>query len=66
MIDVVFAPETERILSQLKWGLVPHWAKDSDIGNRMINARAETLTEKTIFPRSLQKPKTYYSNKRVL
>jgi putative SOS response-associated peptidase YedK len=49
MIDVVFEPETERILSQLKWGLVPHWAKDSEIGNRMINARAETISEKPSF-----------------
>jgi putative SOS response-associated peptidase YedK len=28
------------------WGLIPSWAKDPSIGNRMINARAETLTEK--------------------
>jgi len=28
------------------WGLIPSWAKDSTIGNRMINARAETLAEK--------------------
>ena len=27
------------------WGLIPHWAADPSIGNRMINARAETLTE---------------------
>lgn len=31
------------------WGLVPGWAKDPTIGNRMINARAETLTEKPSF-----------------
>lgn len=49
MIDVVFEPETERIISQLKWGLVPSWAKDADIGNRMINARSETLREKPSF-----------------
>jgi len=49
MIEVVFEPENERILSPLKWGLVPHWAKDAEIGNRMINARAETLTEKPSF-----------------
>jgi putative SOS response-associated peptidase YedK len=30
-----------------QWGLVPWWAKDISIGNRMINARAETLAEKT-------------------
>ena len=29
-----------------QWGLIPHWAKDPSIGNRMINARAETLAEK--------------------
>jgi putative SOS response-associated peptidase YedK len=33
----------------LKWGLVPRWAKDSAIGNRLINARAETVTEKPSF-----------------
>jgi putative SOS response-associated peptidase YedK len=31
------------------WGLVPSWAKDPSIGNRMINARAETLLEKPAF-----------------
>ena len=28
----------------MRWGLIPHWADDPSIGNRMINARAETLT----------------------
>jgi len=31
------------------WGLVPSWAKDPSVGNRMINARAETLGEKPSF-----------------
>jgi putative SOS response-associated peptidase YedK len=31
------------------WGLIPSWAKDPEIGNRMINARAETLAEKPAF-----------------
>jgi putative SOS response-associated peptidase YedK len=31
------------------WGLIPSWAKDPEIGNRLINARAETLAEKPAF-----------------
>lgn len=31
------------------WGLIPSWAKDPQIGNRLINARAETLAEKPAF-----------------
>jgi putative SOS response-associated peptidase YedK len=38
-----------RELTQLRWGLVPFWAKDPSIGNRMINARAETVAEKPAF-----------------
>lgn len=49
MIEVVFQPETERILSQLKWGLVPSWSKDAATSKGLINARAETLTEKPSF-----------------
>ena len=33
----------------LRWGLIPHWAKDTSIGTRMINARAETVGEKPAF-----------------
>ena len=36
-------------LTRLQWGLVPRWAKDAKIGYKMINARAETLTEKPSF-----------------
>jgi len=39
----------EREVVHLKWGLVPSWSKDPTIGNRMINARAETLAEKPSF-----------------
>lgn len=36
-------------LDVLQWGLVPFWAKDARIGNRMINARAETAAEKPAY-----------------
>jgi len=36
------------------WGLIPMWAKDSTIGNRLINARGETLEEKPAFRGSLK------------
>ncbi len=38
--------EKQRELVMLRWGLIPFWAKDPSIGNRMINARAETVAEK--------------------
>src|SRR5512135_2081791 len=37
------------------WGLIPSWAKDPEIGNRLINARAETLAEKPSFRSSLKR-----------
>ncbi len=42
----------ERQLRVLTWGLVPSWAKDPSIGNRMINARMETVAEKPAYKRA--------------
>lgn len=42
-------------LSMIRWGLIPFWAKDPSIGNKMINARAETVDEKPSFKHSLQR-----------
>lgn len=42
----------ERQLRVLTWGLVPFWAKDPSVGNRMINARMETVTEKPAYRRA--------------
>ena len=39
----------------MRWGLVPFWAKDTKIGARMINARAETVAEKPAFRNALKK-----------
>lgn len=47
--------EKERELVMLRWGLVPSWAKDPAIGNRMINARAETVAEKPSFRTAFRK-----------
>ena len=38
-----------RELVMLRWGLIPFWAKDPSIGNRMINARAETVAVKPAY-----------------
>jgi putative SOS response-associated peptidase YedK len=43
---IVREREDGREAVMAKWGLLPHWAKDSKIAFKMINARAETLTEK--------------------
>lgn len=45
-------PVAERQLRVVRWGLVPFWAKDIKIGSRMINARAETVSEKPAFRRA--------------
>ena len=45
----------ERQLRVLTWGLVPFWAKDPSVGNRMINARMETVAEKPAFRRAFEK-----------
>jgi putative SOS response-associated peptidase YedK len=45
----------KRQLVEMKWGLVPSWAKDSKIGNRLINARAETVAKKPAFRSAFKK-----------
>lgn len=39
----------QRQLTMARWGLIPSWAKDVSVGNRMINARAETVATKPAF-----------------
>ncbi|AFY56398.1 hypothetical protein Riv7116_3958 [Rivularia sp. PCC 7116] len=47
---VLYDSESKKRQCQLlRWGLIPSWSKDSKIGSRMINARAETLAEKPSF-----------------
>ncbi len=47
-VMVITDPRT-RSLDYMLWGLVPSWARDISIGSRLINARAETITEKPSF-----------------
>jgi putative SOS response-associated peptidase YedK len=46
-------PRREMVL--MRWGLIPGWAKDAAIGNRMINARAESLAQKPAFRAALRR-----------
>jgi putative SOS response-associated peptidase YedK len=46
---VVVQRDDRRAVTAYRWGLVPHWAEDPRIGNRMFNARAETLATSPAF-----------------
>jgi putative SOS response-associated peptidase YedK len=39
----------QRVLDAYRWGLIPSWAKEAAIGNKLINARCETVSEKPSF-----------------
>ncbi|HEX7185475.1 MAG TPA: SOS response-associated peptidase [Thermoanaerobaculia bacterium] len=51
----VLSPGEPRTLDLLRWGLVPYWADDLSIGNRMINARSESVAEKPSYRWSFRK-----------
>jgi len=53
ILVVVAGSDGARQLRELRWGLVPRWAKDPKAGNRIINLRAETVREKPTWQRSL-------------
>jgi putative SOS response-associated peptidase YedK len=46
---VLVNEEGKRIMMPMRWGLIPFWAKDEAIGNKMINARIETVAQKPSF-----------------
>lgn len=48
-VPAVVLMDGERRVVMLRWGLVPSWAKDPAIGQRMINAKSETVAEKPSF-----------------
>ena len=54
-VYVVLSDGRARHVTPMHWGLVPRWAKDPSIGNKMINARAETLATKNAFKSAFTK-----------
>lgn len=54
-VPIVAATGEHRVLDSVRWGLVPSWAKDVSIGDRLINARAETVAEKPAYRTSFEK-----------
>lgn len=54
-VPIVLNGEQEREIHTLRWGLIPSWSKDPAMGNRLINARAETVHEKPSFRSSFKK-----------
>jgi putative SOS response-associated peptidase YedK len=51
----VIMEKGQRKIVTMKWGLIPHWAKDATIANKLINARSETVAEKPSFNDSFKK-----------
>ena len=51
---VVYKNSGKRTLTQFRFGLIPSWSKDISIGQKMFNARVETLTEKVSFKKLLK------------
>ncbi len=53
-VPVIIQNGGKNELKIMRWGLVPSWAPDRSIANRMINARAETISEKPSFRRLIE------------
>ncbi len=55
-VPVVYqTKEGERIAELMRWGLVPHWAKEASIGHKLNNARAEGVADKPSFRQALRR-----------
>ncbi len=54
-VYTVIEEDGRRELGTSRWGLIPFWAKDTKIGNKMINARAETIATKNAFRKPFQR-----------
>lgn len=54
-VPVIRLVDGAKQLDSLRWGLIPAWAKDIEIGNKLINARSETAAEKPSFRSAFKK-----------
>jgi len=54
MVPVVVSKDGQRVLAEMKWGLIPFWAKDKKI-KPVINARSESIAEKPFFKQAASK-----------
>jgi putative SOS response-associated peptidase YedK len=54
-IMAVVSDGSQNRLGDLKWGLIPPWAKDPKIGYKLINARAESVADKSSFKRAFRR-----------
>jgi putative SOS response-associated peptidase YedK len=54
-VPIVAVSRDVRVLDRVRWGLVPFWAKDISIGDKLINARSETITEKPAYRRAFER-----------
>ena len=55
IVAIVRPPEDRRLLTTLRWGLIPSWAEDPKVGYKMINARAESVFTSPAFRTSIRK-----------
>src|SRR4051795_8360605 len=54
-VTAVLCRDDRRVLTTLRWGLVPSWATDPSVGSRMINARLESVVTKPAFRKAFAK-----------
>jgi putative SOS response-associated peptidase YedK len=54
-VPIVAVSRGVRVLDRVRWGLVPFWAKDRSIGDKLINARAETVATKPAYRRAFER-----------
>ena len=65
-MPVVAESHGQRVLDLVRWGLVPSWAKDLSIGDRLINARAETVLTSNAFKRAFDEAPLHHPRRRLL